>query len=545
MIGPARERVKLRVRPALVSARSLRQHARMSEGATGPVHLAELLGGLSLGCDLADGFPPEKVMRTVVLAVELARIRGLEGESLRDVYYTSLLRFLGCTAFAHEEANVYGAGDDINTRSVMALADAARPLDVVGRIVRGIGREGAPLPRMRAVAAMLGDPDVVKKHARAQCEASVRLAGIMGLGAPVCAALQQICERYDGKGEPNGLSADALSLAIRCSHVADVAEIAHHRDGREAAIEIVRTRSGGQFDPQIAAAFLRDAGRLLSTIEGPTVWERFLEAEPRPRALVGAARLDDVALAFAQFADVKSTWTLGHSTGVAELACRAAERLGADAAERTLLRRAALLHDLGRVAVPNSVWDKPGKLSVSEWERARLHAYYTERILWRSPPLQAISQLASAAHERLDGAGYHRAIAGATLTRSARVLAAADSYHAMREPRPHRPALGADEAARALRGDVSAGRLDREAARAVLEASGQPARVHAAWPNALSDREVQVLRLLARGRTNKQIGAELSISARTVQHHVMHIYDKIGVSSRAAAALFATDHALL
>jgi HD-GYP domain-containing protein (c-di-GMP phosphodiesterase class II)/DNA-binding CsgD family transcriptional regulator len=509
------------------------------------VHLAELLGGLSLGCDLADGFPPEKVMRTVVLAVELARMQGIEGEALRDVYYTSLLRFLGCTAFAHEEANLYGAGDDINTRSVMALADAASPVDIVGRIVRGIGREGPPLPRVRAVAAMLSDPAVVKKHARAQCEASVRLAGIMGLGTNVRDSLQQICERYDGKGAPHGLSADALSLAIRCSHVADIAEIAYHRDGRPAAIEIVRKRAGRQFDPQLAAAFLHDADRLLGLIEGPTVWERFLEAEPQPRALIGPSRLDDVALAFAHFADVKSTWTLGHSTGVAELACRAADLLGEGPAERALLRRAALLHDLGRVAVPNSVWDKPGKLSVSEWERARLHAYYTERILWRSPPLSAISQLASAAHERLDGAGYHRAIASAMIARGARVLAAADCYHAMREPRPHRPALTADEAARALLDDANAGRIDREAARAVLEASGQPAPVHASWPNGLSDREVQVLRLVARGRSNKQIAAELAISARTVQHHVMHIYDKIGVSSRAAAALFATDHSLL
>jgi HD-GYP domain-containing protein (c-di-GMP phosphodiesterase class II) len=517
----------------------------MSAAPSSAVHLAELLGGLSLGCDMADGFPPEKVLRTVVLAVELARMRGLSGDELRDVYYTTLLRYLGCTAFAHEEAHVYGAGDDIGTRSAMALADAGSPLDVVSRIVRGIGRDAPPLPRMRAIASMLSDPAAVEKHARAQCEASVRLAGTMGLGAPVRDALQQICERYDGKGAPNGLAADALSLSIRCSHVADIAEIAHHRDGRAAAVEIVRKRSGGQFDPQIAAAFLADAERLLDALEAPSIWERYLQAEPEPRALIGPARLDDVALAFAQFGDVKSTFTLGHSTGVAELATRAAELLGESVEGRALLRRAALLHDLGRVAVPGSIWDKPGKLSVSEWERARLHAYYTERILWRSPPLQAISQLASAAHERLDGAGYHRAVPANMLARSARVLAAADSYHAMREPRPHRPALDAPAAERALLEDARNGRLDREAVRAVLEASGRPAQVRAAWPSGLSDREVQVLRLVARGRSNKQIAAELTISARTVQHHVMHIYDKIGASSRAGAALFATEHALL
>lgn len=537
----------------LECGRGLLQHAPVpvSPPALPEARLAELLGGLSLACDLADGFRPEKVLRTVVLAIELGTLRGLPAETLREVYYTTLVRYVGCTAFSHEEAHWYGAGDDINTRETMAIVDGGRPLTVVARIVSNLAKEADLLSRARAVMGMLGDPQVVAKHARAQCEAATRMAGAMGLSAGVHRALSQICERYDGKGEPNHVSGDALELSIRLSHLADVVEIAHHRGGREAALDVLRSRAGTQFDPELTAVFLENVEPLFAAIEGPiagaSVWERYLALEPEPHTAIDGAMLDVIARSFAEFADVKSTYTLGHSTGVAALVERAAGVLGFDAEETALARRAALLHDIGRVAVPNGIWDKPGPLSVSEWERVRLHAYYTERVVWRCPPLRAVAPIASAAHERLDGAGYHRAVASGSIARSARVLAAADMYCAMREPRPHRPAQAHDIAVSALRAELATSRMDREVVAAVLEAAGEPrARVpRSALPAGLTEREVEVLRKLARGRSNKQIASELAISARTVQHHVMHIYGKINVSSRAAAALFATDHELL
>lgn len=510
------------------------------------VHLAELLGGLSLACDLADGFPPEKVMRGALLAVEIGRRHGLSAEALRDVYYVAMLRYLGCTAFAHEEAHVYGAGDDINTRNVMATADVGDKLGLVAHVAKGIGREGPPLGRARAVARLLSDPQAVTKHAHSQCETSVRFAALVGVSPGVRAALTQICERYDGRGAPNGTAGEALSLVMRVVHVADVAEIEHHRHGRKAACAVIRRRSGRHFDPRVTQTFLGAADELLSKLEGPSVWEAFLEAEPHPRVVATASRLDDVALAFAQFSDLKSVYTLGHSTGVADLAARAAEVMGLDENERRLLRRAALLHDVGRVSVANGIWDKRGSLSPAEWERVRLHAYYTERVLWRSPALRDVAQLAAAAHERLDGTGYHRAIPAAMLARPARLLAACDVYRALREPRPHRAAFSALEAERMLRADVASGHLDPRATSAVLEAAGlAPSRIANTWPSGLTDREVEVLRLLARGCSNKEIGALLDISARTAQHHVAHIYAKIDVNSRASAALFATEKGLL
>jgi putative nucleotidyltransferase with HDIG domain len=250
-----------------------------------------------------------------------------------------------------------------------------------------------------------------------------------------------------------------------------------------------------------------------------------------------------VAEAFAHFVDIKSPFTLGHSTGVARLVSAAAEALGLP--DRDGLRIAALLHDLGRVSVPNGIWDKPGKLNPAEWERVRLHAYQTERILSQTPLLAGHAQLAGQHHERADGSGYHRGVS--QLSRAARLLAAADAYHAMTEERAHRPAHPPAAAAKILVEEARAGRHDREAVEAVLAAArhGAAARVRGGWPAQLSDREVEVLCLLARGLSNKQIGARLFISARTVQHHVAHIYEKTGVSTRAAAALYAVENELM
>jgi DNA-binding CsgD family transcriptional regulator len=196
--------------------------------------------------------------------------------------------------------------------------------------------------------------------------------------------------------------------------------------------------------------------------------------------------------------------------------------------------------------VPNGVWDKPGPLTAAEWERVRLHAYHTERILAGAAPLRAAARLAGGHHERQDGGGYHRGLAGAHVAAGAQLLAACDAYQAMREARAHRPARPAADAAAALAGDAAAGRLGAAAVRAVLEAAGHEARgVRRDAPAGLSDRELEVLVLLARGRSNKEIAAALEISAKTVQHHVARIYEKSGVGSRAAAALFATTHGLV
>jgi len=508
--------------------------------------LAELLGALSLACDVAMGFPLEKAMRTSVLAVELGRRHGLEDSDLRDIYYATLVTYAGCTAFSHE-ISALSAGDDIATSNLLVALDIGDPLDMLVKLVARVGAGQGLAGRARTIARVLQHgPGSGDQHAIAMCEVATHLASLLGMSANVCTALTEICERWDGKGAPAGTTGDALRLPMRVVNVAHIAEIAHHRGGRASGREIIKKRAGKQFDPEVARTFLREADTLFDTIERESAWESFLAAEPAPHVVANSTRFDDVALAFARVADLKSVWTLDHSTGVARLAVAAAEAIGLSDPEKCLLHRAALLHDLGRVGVPNRIWNKPGKLSQSEWEVVRMHAYWTQRVLSQSALLRDAADLASAAHERLDGGGYHRSVPSAMLNRSARILAVADAYHAMREPRAHRPALGANEAAAVLRKDVGTCRLDPQAVSAVLDVVGtRGGAQRSLWPRGLTDREVDVLRLLARGQSNKEIAAALGISPRTAQHHVIHIYEKIERNSRAGAALFAAEQGLL
>lgn len=510
------------------------------------VRLAELLGGLTLAADLVNGFPPEKVLRTAILAVKIGEHAGLSAAARRDAYYLTLFRFLGCTGFAHEEAALYGAGDDIGTRNVMALADAADPAGTLRAIIRGIGEGASSGARAAAIARLVSGRGAERAHAHAQCEVSIQMASLVGMSSELQGALSQVCERYDGRGFPAGVGGDALVAASRLLHVADVAEIAYHRGGDAASIATVRKRSGKQLDPMLCSAFIAHAPELLPTFTRGSTWQLFLESEPAPVMLAEPERRHQVALAFARFADLKSVYTLTHSTDVADLCARAARlcNLAPDIIED--LRIAALLHDLGRVHVPNRIWDKPAPLDELEWERVRLHAYYTERILSRSRAWSSAARLAGSTHERLDAGGYPRGAAGSAMGDAERLLAGADVLAALLSARPHRPALSRERACEVLRQEVRAGRLAHDAVDALVAAvdgPGEAAPAH--WPKGLSDREVEVLRLVAIGKSNAEAGELLGISAKTVKNHVAHVYAKIGVYSRAGAALFAAEHDLL
>ena len=271
-----------------------------------------------------------------------------------------------------------------------------------------------------------------------------------------------------------------------------------------------------------------------------------MREEPQPWATYAEEAVDGALAAVADFVDLKSPYTLGHSRRVAAVAAAAAGRCGFGAEAVTLLRRAGLVHDLGMVEVPNNVWGKPGPLTEGDRERVRLHPYRTERMLARSAFLAPIGRLAGLHHERLDGSGYPHGIGGATLGRSAQVLAAAEVWVALREPRPYRKALGAAAAEKVLLEHAHDGRLLRDAVDAVLGAG--PGRRHGVptpLPDQLSAREIGVLRLLASGSSNREIAARLSISEKTVSRHLENVYRKAGVRSRAAATLYALRHDLL
>ncbi len=503
---------------------------------------AEVLGALSLATDASAGFPPETAVRTALVAVRIARALDVSPASARDAYYTGLLRFLGCTAVAHEVSALAG-GDDLAFLQTYADVDLGDPLAVMGRTVRRLGSELPLAARARAVVAFLSDPKGGDKVSSAHCELAASLATRLGMGEAVTEALAQMYERWDGRGAPRRLAGDELSLVARVVHVAHVAEVFTRTRGVGEASRELERRSGKHFAPdlvKVAARALPEVARDL----GASVWDAFLEEEPLPRGRIEADQRLEVARAFATFVDVKSPFTVTHSTRVAAVARDALLETGAPAAAAAELEQCALLHDLGRVAIPNGIWDKPGKLNAAEWERARGHSAGTERVLAQSALLRPLAELAADAHERCDGSGYPRRARAGDLSLAARILAASDVFVALQEDRAHRRAIGRDAAAALLTGEVAGGRLCPIATAAVLAAGGHQAKVAPRYPNELTPREVDVLCLVAQGLTNKEIAARLALSPRTVQTHLAHVFDKTGTRTRSGVATFASSRGI-
>jgi DNA-binding CsgD family transcriptional regulator len=506
------------------------------------LRLADLFAALSVATDLGMGHEPEKAIRSCLVATELARAADLPEATVRDVYWTSMLLHLGCTAAMHELVQLFGGDREVTVHAEHIDDSTVRgTLALVALAGRGTGlRRGRYLARMLAAGSEGGTAIV-----RATCEVGTRMAERLHLGDGVRSALGDSAETWDGSIGAYGRTGDEVAIASRYALLATQAVIFDRLGGPEAAADVVRDRAGHWFDPAISDVFLRVGPDLLRRLEDADVWAEVLEVEPTPVRCAPTSQLDAIAEVFADLVDLKSPCTLGHSSGVAALVVAAAKRVGLREGPVSLVRQAALFHDLGRLAVSGSVWAQPRPLRAAEWEQVRLHPYHTERILSGSTALADQARIAGMHHERRDGSGYHHGASGTTIPIEAQLLTAADAFQAMTQPRPHRAAFEPERAAAQLEADATGGRLDGECVAAVIEAAGQQSRAERSWPAGLTDREVEVLRLLAGGSSNRQIAAELVISPRTAEHHVQHIYDKIGGSTRAAAALFAMEHGLV
>ncbi|MGH2445774.1 MAG: HD domain-containing phosphohydrolase, partial [Candidatus Limnocylindria bacterium] len=378
------------------------------------------------------------------------------------------------------------------------------------------------------------------------CEVGRQTAVRLGLGEGVATGLLDVVEAWNGKAGARGLRGDEISVAARVTGVASTAAL-FAGAGKETIVEALQRRAGGLLDPEMCGRFVEHCDEIMGALANRDPRDAVLDAEPAPVRMIAEDELAAVAAAIGDIADLKSPYFLGHSAGVAALAVAAGDRIGLDSAACVRLEIAALLHDLGRVGVSNAIWERPGPLSHADWEQVRLHPYHSERILARAESLQPLAAIVGMHHERLDGSGYHRGTQGREIPADARLLAAADAFDAMTHDRPHRAAAPPEVAAKRLAEEVAGGRLDADAVSAVVAAAGMepPRRTRGERPAGLTDREIEVLRLVARGRSNREIADALILSRRTAEHHVQHIYDKIGVSSRAAAALFAMEHALL
>jgi HD-GYP domain-containing protein (c-di-GMP phosphodiesterase class II) len=304
-------------------------------------------------------------------------------------------------------------------------------------------------------------------------------------------SLYQTFERWDGKGVPAEVRGDEILMPARLVNLADVVEVYHRSGGVEAAVAVARDRSGSQFDPELVEAFCLDAPPLFSDLDGLTTWPAVIAAEPTLEIVLSDEELESALEAIADFTDLKSPWTLGHSRGVADLACAATTLYGLSEDDARLVRRAGLVHDLGRLGVSNAIWDKRGPLTAAEVERVRMHPYLTDRMLASSEVLAPLGAIAVQHHERLDGSGYPRGLSGNALTSTGRIIAAADAYHAMTEPRPHREARAAEAAAAELRSGVRQALFDGDAVDAVLRAAGHPVKRRREWPGGLTKREVR------------------------------------------------------
>ena len=482
----------------------------------------------------------EHVLRQCLIALRLAERLGLSEDERAVVYYTAMLITVGCHTDAHEQAKWFG--DDIALKATKFNFDRDPRL----ASLRMIGAGHPPLHRFRVGLEFLvsGRRDVAKMIDHHAAIART-LAEQLGLSEQVLRAVGAAYEQWDGKGWPSGLAGDEIPVAARISQLAEYVEVASRVGGVTAARELARKRSGGQFDPELVRAFCSDAELILAGIDSLSTWDAVIEAEPALAVVLSDDAFDAALEAVANFVDLKSPYFLGHSSVVADLAAAAGKQHGLPDGEVRVLRRAALVHDLGRLGVSNAIWDKPGPLGPGEWERVRLHPYLTERMLEQSETLAPLGAIAVQHHERLDGSGYPRGLSGTAVSRPARIIGAADTYQTKLEPRPHRPALGSEAAAAHLRSEVTAGRLDGDAVEAMLGVAGHRVPRRREGPGGLTVREVEVLQLLARGLSNKAIAERLVISPKTVGSHVEHIYAKIGASSRAAAGLFAMQHGLL
>jgi HD-GYP domain-containing protein (c-di-GMP phosphodiesterase class II) len=327
--------------------------------------------------------------------------------------------------------------------------------------------------------------------------------------------------------------------------LADSIEAFHHTGGAEAALRVARERRGTQFDPALVDCFCAQPAEILDGLGTMSAWDEVIGLDPQLGTPLTDGQLDRALAAFADFSDLKIPLRLGHSRAVAALATQAGATVGLPADQVTVVRRAALVQDIGMIGIPSTVWDKPGKWSISQRERAQTHPYLTARILARTPMLVRVGQCAALHHERLDGSGYPHGVHGDAISPAARILGAADVYNALRQPRPHRPALPAEDAERTLRDEVRAGRLDGDAVQAVLDAAGYRSRRRAGLPSGLTAREAEVLVWLGQGRSNPEIAAQLHVSRKTVSTHLEHIYIKLGVKTRTEAALFAMRHGLI
>jgi HD-GYP domain-containing protein (c-di-GMP phosphodiesterase class II) len=514
-----------------------------------PLRLGQLVATLALAQDNAFGQPLESQLRSCLLATCICDAAGFDQETRETVYWVALLRYVGCTGHAHEVATVFG--DEIAIRAQTLVHDAANPAEVM-RDVMAFATAGHGPAEREEIVRMIQETarEWAVYNFSSGCEVADMLVQRLDVGPGVRDALRFTFERWNGNGYPAHAAGDAIPLAMRVVHLSHDMEAIGRLFSTEHALDAARDRRDRTYDPVLADLFVVHGRGWFDRLREADPWDAVLTAEPEPHRMLAGAELDDALTVVADFIDLKSPYMGGHSRRCAELATGAGQVLGLAEEDVATLRRAALVHDFGTTVVPNSIWDKPGPLTRSEFDRVELHPMLTEQMLRRSPALDTLNTVACAHHEKCDGSGYHKRAPADADDLGACVLAATEVYVGMTAERADRPPCSRDDAAAEILRLESEGVLEPRAVRAVLVAAGhgEPRRQagkRQVNPGGLTRREVDVLRLAAKGLTTREIADRLTISPKTADHHIQHIYGKIDVSTRAAAALWAMQHTVV
>jgi HD-GYP domain-containing protein (c-di-GMP phosphodiesterase class II) len=419
------------------------------------VRLSEVISALSYALDLTEGQPEGHSVRTCLIGMRIGREIGLDAEARSSLFYALLLKDAGCSSNSAATCELFGA-DDHAVKRTWKTVDWASRWRSIGHVVRNV-RPGAPLlEKARQVAGFTRTEAPGTELVRTRCERGADIARMLEMPDDTAAAIHALDEHWDGRGIPAGLAGEEIPLLARIACLAQTVEIFHSTRGVQAAFAMAGDRAGRWFDPELVRALqaLRADGGFWAGLAGDCRAQA-AALEPQDRALVADGdRLDRIAHAFARVIDAKSPYTFRHSEGVAEYAAAAAGVLGFGADALRGLRRAALLHDVGKLGVSNRILDKPGKLTEEEFAVVRRHPEYSFRILSRVAPLRALAETAASHHERMDGRGYHRGIDAGTLPLAARVLAVADVCDALSAERPYRAAMPRERVLEIMRRDA-------------------------------------------------------------------------------------------
>lgn len=503
--------------------------------------LSEVLGAMSTATDLAAGNPSGSALTATVLAVRLGRGLGLHEEALKALYYACITRFIGCTATSEDTAAMT-LGDELTPYFAFSLADLADPASVRKELEARAVPDAPQEARKALFDGLIAMGPEVLRLGSEHCAQAVSLTRRL----PVPAAVPKILERLESRWDdlhPVHPAGPELLPETRIIEFAVVAELHRRVGGLRSMVEVARSRSGGQFDPWVVDGFLKDPVGLTAGFDRETEWNTYINAEPGKAFWIDGSDLRKVAKAFADFTDNKSRWFIGHSRQVAALVYRAACAHRSDEAWCDAAFNAGLLHDIGKCAIANGIWDKTTPLTPIEEMQARQHTAYTEYVLSLAPVLATTANIACSAHERADGSGYHRR---SRLEKPrAALLAVANMFEELTSHTPLRAALPSGEAAEILLAEAHAGRLPRDAVRLVLAQTGQQSSAGArGYPDGMTPREAEVLKHLARGKTNKEIARDLDVSPKTIDNHLQNLFRKIGANTRSAAAMYAFEQGI-